>query len=82
MLQALIEKLYSVSTATVSEVLEVYDALNNAKSMLKSFNYSNTNRSFFANPVGISSRGGVKLLLGYTKAVAPFQAKLMFLRRA
>lgn len=81
-LRVLTEKLYSLLTATVSQLLEVYSALNQAKAFSPAFENSNTYRSSLAKSVGISSREGTNLLTGYTKIVLQFQANLELLQRA
>lgn len=60
---------YSLSISTVSKLLEMYRALNQAKAFSSLFDNSNTNPSSFDEIVDISSRDGSNPLLGYTKVV-------------
>lgn len=75
-LQTRTEKLYSLSTATVSELFEKYPTLDQAKDFSSLSYNSNNNRFSFSKSVCIASHDGMNLFIGYTKVVVQFQAKI------
>lgn len=80
MVQAFIDNQYSLLTSTVSELIELYPNLNQAKTFSCRFDNSNTFRFSIAESVGISSCEHKNFLLGCTKVAVQFWAKQKLLQ--
>lgn len=80
--KALTNKLYSLWTTSVSDLLEAYPAINQAIAFSSLFEISDTSLLLFAKSIIIFSRDCMHLLLRYNKVVVQFQEKLELQQRA